>query len=301
MTLGTEWRLGLFVDHLALEKGLSDRTVDAYLRDVERLVSWLEGSDVRPSRPDQVTPEDLREHIYDLKDRSYAASTIRRAQASLRAYFGFLVEEEGLATDPTRLLDTPRASRTLPEVLSVEAVTALLEDFPTDRFAYWRDRSILELLYATGMRVSELTGLEVTRVDLEEQLLLVLGKGSRERLLPFGGPARRTLECYLREERPRLDRGRGEGKVYLGRTGRPLSRMAVWQVVRDASKAAGLGEGVSPHTLRHSFATHLLEAGADLAAVQELLGHADISTTQIYTHLDRSHLRKVHRTAHPRA
>lgn len=294
------WQLGLFVDHLALERGLADRTVEAYLRDIDRLVAWHESRGGRTG-PEDLTPDDLREHVYDLKDRGYAASTIRRAQASLRAYFGFLVEEGGLAADPSRLLDTPRASRTLPDALSEPEVLRLLGGLPEDRFALWRDRAILEILYATGMRVSELTGLELSRVDLEEQLLLVLGKGSRERILPFGRPASQALARYLREERPGLDRGRSEGRVFLGRTGRPISRMAVWQVVRDAAEGAGLGQGISPHTLRHTFATHLLKGGADLAAVQELLGHADISTTQIYTHLDRSHLREVHRASHPRA
>jgi integrase/recombinase XerD len=169
-----------------------------------------------------------------------------------------------------------------------------------DRPLYWRDRAILELLYATGVRVSELVGLTLTALDLDEGICMVFGKGAKERLVPVGRPALRATERYLREVRPALDRGKGEGRIFLNARGGPLSRMAVWNVVKAASERAGIGAPVSPHTLRHTFATHLLEGGADLAAVQELLGHADISTTQIYTHVDRQYLRDVHRRFHPR-
>jgi integrase/recombinase XerD len=165
----------------------------------------------------------------------------------------------------------------------------------------WRDRSILELLYATGMRVSELTQLTLGRLDLENRLVLVVGKGSRERVLPFGEPAARSLGRYLRDVRPALDRGAAEGALFLNRRGTRFTRMSVWTLVQTSARRAGVEKRVSPHTLRHSFATHLLEGGADLAAVQDLLGHADIATTQIYTHLDREHLRRVHRAFHPRS
>jgi integrase/recombinase XerD len=210
------------------------------------------------------------------------------------------VAEGVVEEDPTEQLQSPRVERKLPDVLSVEDVERLLESPDPSGRLYWRDRAILEFLYATGVRVSELTELPLSALDLEEGICLVFGKGSKERLVPIGAPARRALERYLRAVRPELDRGRGGGRVFLNARGFPLSRMAVWTLVRNAARRGGVRKRVSPHTLRHSFATHLLEGGADLAAVQELLGHADITTTQIYTHVDRSYLRDVHRTFHPR-
>jgi integrase/recombinase XerD len=182
-------------------------------------------------------------------------------------------------------------------------VERLLEAPDPDHRLHWRNRAILELLYASGLRVSELVGLPVSRMDLDEGVALVFGKGSKERLVPVGRPACRAVERYLTLLRGELEggRGRGEGRLFLTARGRPMSRMAVWTVVREAAQRAGLERSVSPHTLRHTFATHLLEGGADLTVVQELLGHADISTTQIYTHLDREHLVDVHRSCHPRA
>ena len=182
----------------------------------------------------------------------------------------------------------------------MEEVQSILEVPNPDSPIFWRDRSILEVLYATGMRVSELLDLRLMDLDLEEGLCTVFGKGAKERMVPLGGPARRSLDRYLRDTRPWLERGQGQGKVFLNQRGRPLSRMAVWSLVKVCAQEAGITKKVSPHTFRHSFATHLLEGGADLAAVQELLGHADISTTQIYTHVDREYLKDVHRTFHPR-
>jgi integrase/recombinase XerD len=197
-------------------------------------------------------------------------------------------------------LESPRVGRKLPDVLSVEEVVRILEAPDPDSKVYWRDRSILEVLYATGMRVSELVALKLADLDMEEGLCTVFGKGSKERLVPLGGAARRALERYLKGVRPRLDVGTGAGRVFLNQRGKPLSRAAIWDLVKRCTARAGICRTVSPHTFRHSFATHLLEGGADLAAVQELLGHADISTTQIYTHVDREYLREVHRSFHPR-
>jgi integrase/recombinase XerD len=288
-----------FVDFLAFERGLSDRTLAAYGRDVERLLSFLERRGC--TSPAQVQAEDLREFVYHLKDQGLAATSIRRGQSALRSYFGFLLEEGVIEADPSDRLETPRAWRKLPQVLSVDEVLRLLEAPDPTRPLYWRDRAILEFLYATGVRVSELTDLGLADLVLEEGLCRVFGKGSKERIVPVGRPGREVLSRYLREVRPRLDRGRGKGRVFLSARGNPLSRMAVWTVVRDAATRTGITKKVSPHTLRHSFATHLLEGGADLVAVQELLGHADISTTQIYTHVDREYLSEQHRSYHPRA
>ena len=293
------FRLEHFLDYLTFERGLSDRTLAAYEGDLRRLFRFLEEEAGR-NDPSSVTTGDLRSFVFHLTELGLASSSIRRNLSSVRAYFGFLLEEGTMAADPSERLESPRGWRKLPHVLTVEEVRDLLHAPDPDHPLHWRDRSILEVLYATGVRVSELLALKLVNVDLDDGFCTVFGKGSKERIVPLGKPARRALERYLARVRPELDRGRGEGVVFLSRRGRPLSRVAIWNVVKKNAKRAGLDASVSPHTLRHSFATHLLEGGADLAAVQELLGHADISTTQIYTHVDREYLREVHRTFHPR-
>lgn len=299
MERSNAFRIELFADYLMFERGLSDRTVQAYHGDVERLIDWLEARGV--DGPGRVTHLELREYVFYLKDGGLSPSSIRRALSSVRAYAAFLLDEGAIETDPTELLESPKAWRRLPTVLDRAEVLRLLESPDPDARVYWRDRAILELLYATGVRVSELTGLRLADVDAEERWVRVLGKGARERLVPFGTAAEQALGRYVREVRGGLDRGRAEGRLFLNQRGRPLSRMAVWTLVRVGAERAGIRKAVSPHTLRHTFATHLIEGGADLVAVQELLGHADISTTQIYTHLDRDYLRDVHRRYHPRA
>ncbi|TVP60289.1 MAG: tyrosine recombinase XerD, partial [Gemmatimonadales bacterium] len=274
---GTE----LFIEYLSFDRGLSDRTVIAYVSDVERLLEWAGARGI--ADPVDAGHRDLREYLYHLKDAGLAATTIRRALSSIRSFYAFLLDEGRLDSDPTELLESPAPSRTLPEVLSTYEVEALLKAPLESSKVYWRDRAILELLYATGMRVSELTALTRHDVDMEERTVKVLGKGSKERLIPFGHSAATALEHYLREVRPRFDRGEGEGVILLNQRGKPLTRMSVWTTVKENANRAGIEKDVSPHTLRHTCATHLLEGGANLSAVQELLGHSDISTTQIYT------------------
>jgi integrase/recombinase XerD len=292
------FRLEQFQDHLTFERGLSERTVTAYRRDLRRWVGFVveQGAD----DPAEVDVPMLREWVFELKDSGLAATSIRRAQSALRTYFGFLLAEGAIEADPTDRLETPRASRTLPDFLSLDEIGRLLDAPDPDAALHWRDKAALELLYATGMRVSELTDLPIAALDLDEGFATVFGKGAKERLVPVGAPALRAVRRYLAEVRPGLDCGRGAGKVFLNARGRPIRRESIWAIVRDAARRAGIARPVSPHTLRHTFATHLVEGGADLAAVQELLGHADISTTQIYTHLDRAYLREVHRRFHPR-
>jgi len=270
------------MDYLGFERGLSPRTLSAYGRDLDRFLVFL--GDLGMVSPEDVTHLHIREFVFALKDRGLAPTSIRRCQSALRTYFGFLLAEGVLADDPTEMMESPRV------------MSAPDADHPM----YWRDRAILEVLYASGMRVSELVGLKVRDLELDEGYALVFGKGSKERLAPLGGTAIGSLERYLAGVRAGLDRGQGKGVVFLNQRGRPLTRMTVWTVVSGSAQRAGLTQKVSPHTLRHTFATHLLEGGADLAAVQELLGHADISTTQIYTHVDREYLRDVHRKFHPR-
>ena len=293
------FRVEAYVDHLALERGLSERTVSAYRRETERLVEWLSARDV--DSPAGATAEVVREFVYDLKDRGLKPTSIRRAISALRTYFGWLLLEGAISTDPTERIEPPKIGRRLPGVLSIDDVVAILEA-PSDTDAmFWRDRALLEFAYASGVRVSELTGLRLRDVALEVGFARVLGKGSKERVVPVGGAARRALTTYLRETRPQLERGKGKGIVFLNARGTPLTRMGVWKILKKHVERAGVKKRVTPHTLRHSFATHLLEGGADLAAVQEMLGHADISTTQIYTHVDREYLKDVHRQYHPRA
>jgi integrase/recombinase XerD len=288
-----------FRDHLAFERGLSPRTLDAYGRDIDRLIAFLRAHGV--PRADGVTAAHLREYVYHLKDAGLQASSIRRNLSAVRTYFAFLIGEGLVAADPTDRLELPRTWRRLPGVLTRPEAEALLDAPDSTERLYWRDKALLEFAYATGVRVSELIGLRSRDLALEEGFATVLGKGAKERLVPVGRSAARALLIYLREIRPALDRGAGDGRVFLNARGRPLTRMGVWKILRKQVERAGLRKRVTPHTLRHSFATHLLEGGADLAAVQEMLGHADISTTQIYTHVDREYIRDVHRRFHPRA
>jgi integrase/recombinase XerD len=221
--------------------------------------------------------------------------------SAVRVYFRFLVGEGILTSDPSDRLETPKRWQSLPDVLTAEEVERLLAAPTLDDPLVFRDRALLELGYGAGLRVSELTGLTARDALLDEGVVRVLGKGGKERLVPIGRGAIGAVAVYLRELRPRLDRGGGQGIMLLNANGGPLTRMGAWKIVRKYVERAGISKRVTPHTLRHSFATHLLEGGADLRAVQEMLGHADISTTQIYTHVDREYLRAIHRQYHPRS
>lgn len=288
-----------FLDHLAFERGLADRTLTAYRHDIVRLASFLVGQGC--GSPGAATTAQLRAFILHLKDLGLTASSIARNLSAIRTYYGFLLGENLVVSDPSDRLQTPRGWRNLPEVLTIAEIEKLMEAPDLGHALAWRDRALLEFAYASGVRVSELIAVRLVDLNLQEELATVFGKGSKERLVPLGRRAVGTLSLYLRDTRPRLERGRGEGRVFLNARGGPLTRMGVWKILRGHVEAAGIRKKVSPHTIRHSFATHLLEGGADLIAVQEMLGHADISTTQIYTHVDRRYLAEVHRSFHPRA
>jgi len=287
-----------FRDFLMLESGHSANTVEAYLRDLRRLGEFALARGV--AEPGAVTRADLRDFVYLLKDLGLSAATIRREVSAIRTYYGFLLGEGRVRDDPSDRLETPRRGRVLPEVLSVREIEALLAAPSVDDPLGWRDRALLELGYGAGMRVSELCGLATSDLILAEQLVRVFGKGGKERLVPLGRAVIGAVSVYLHTLRPALDRGRTGGRVLLNARGEPLSRVGAWGIVRRQAQRAGIRKRVTPHTLRHSFATHLLEGGADLRAVQEMLGHADLSTTQIYTHVDREYLRSVHKQFHPR-
>ena len=296
--IGREFRLEHYSDYLSFERGLAPRSVAAYLADCRELAEFALTR--RASGPGDVDYGMLREYVVHLTERGLASSSTTRKLSAVRSYFGFLLGEGEIEADPTDRLESPRPSRPLPEVLSIDEIERILDAVDVGRRFAFRDLAMLEVMYAAGLRVSELTGLKVRDVSPEEGTLTVLGKGSKQRIVPIGDRAIYAIQRYLREQRSGLDRGQGRGVVFLNHRGRPLSRMGAWRIVRTYVERAGIGRRVTPHTFRHTFATHLLEGGADLASVQEMLGHADIATTQIYTHLDRSHLKEVHRTFHPR-
>lgn len=293
------FRLEQFRDYLALEAGNSPHTVESYLRDVRRAAAYAESKGV--TTPDQLSAARLREFIYFLKDLGLAATTIRRQVSVLRTYYKFLVGEGVVARDPTDRIESPKKWRTLPVVLTVAEVDRLLAAPNTDEPLAIRDRALLEFAYATGARVSELVALKLEDILFEDGLARVFGKGSKQRVVPVGRRALGAVALYAREIRPTLDRGKGRGVLFLNARGTPLSRVGAWGILKATARRAGLTKRVTPHTLRHTFATHLLEGGADLRAVQEMLGHVDLATTQLYTHVDRDYLRSVHKSFHPRA
>ncbi len=296
------FHLERFEDYLRFERGLSPTTASAYATDLAQFVAYLEANGF--DSPTRVDANDLREFIYLLKESGRAPSSIRRKISALRSYFGFLQAEGNIESDPSELLEGPKARRSLPTFLTRSEVEALLVPPDVEDALALRDWAILEFMYATGVRISELVRLRVRDLDIDEGLVRVIGKGSKERIVPFGRAAREALLRYLDDVRPSLSEGgvgQTAGILFLGRRGKALTRKGAWDIVRRKVAAAGIQKSVTPHTLRHTFATHLLEGGADIAAVQEMLGHADISTTQIYTHLDRSYLSEIHRQYHPRA
>ncbi|PYO73779.1 MAG: site-specific tyrosine recombinase XerD [Gemmatimonadetes bacterium] len=292
------WSLERFRDYLALEAGNSGNTVASYLRDITRLAEYATSHGAKS--PEQLSAARLREFIYFLKDLGLATTTIGRQISAIRTYFKFLVGEGLAARDPSERLESPKRWRTLPAVLSVPEVEQLLQAPNTDEPLAIRDRALLEFAYATGVRVSELVALKLQDILFEDGVARVFGKGAKERLVPVGRRALGAVALYARQIRPTLDRGHGRGVLFLNARGTPLSRVGAWGVIKASARRAGLAKRVTPHTLRHTFATHLLEGGADLRAVQEMLGHVDLATTQLYTHVDRDYLRTVHKSYHPR-
>jgi integrase/recombinase XerD len=293
--------LELWRDHLELERGLSPRTLAAYLGDVRDFAAFAGEAGVRA--PERSGPDLLRRYLRALRTRSRSPATQSRRLSALRSWFRFLEGEGLIAADPTQTLDRPRRGRPLPSVLTRAEVERVLASAAAESSSPLglRDQAFLELLYASGVRISELLGAGLGDLDARSAFLAVRGKGGRERVVPVGRRALAAVDRYLREARPLLARrGAGRRILFLSRRGRPLSRMGGWKIVRKHVRRAGISRPVGPHAFRHSFATHLLEGGADLRAVQEMLGHADVSTTQVYTHLDRTYLKQVHRSFHPR-
>lgn len=289
--------LAEFLTYLTIEKGLAVNTRGAYRRDIEKYLNFLEASDLNLGR---VRPENVTVFLDSMKKQGRAPASMARMVASLRAFHKFLAFENRVETNPTSDLRAPKKHLRLPGVLSIEQVQALLDQpFPRSP-AGRRDKAIIEVLYSCGLRISELVSLDMRDLDFEGGYLTCLGKGSKQRLVPFGGAAREALEDYLGLRKVLQKENYREQAVFLNIKGRRLSRQSGWKITRKYAETVGI-KNLYPHSLRHSFATHLLKGGADLRAVQEMLGHASISTTQIYTSLSRDDLREIYRESHPRS
>lgn len=290
----------LWLDHLAVERGLAANTLSNYRRDVDRYVTWLESAG--KTDLNNVTASDLGDYVADLRRGGLASSSAGRALVVARGLHKFATVEGAVAADVAAGVSPPKTGEKLPDTLSIEEVGLLLDACPTDTPADLRDKALLEVLYATGARVSEVLGLVVDDVvGLDDGTFIkVTGKGNKQRIVPVGSAARDAVEAYLVRGRPALSKGKTHA-LFLNKRGGALSRQSAWTVIKEAAGRAGVDKHISPHTLRHSFATHLLEGGADVRTVQELLGHASVTTTQIYTHVTPENLREVWRTAHPRS
>ncbi|MFC2005831.1 site-specific tyrosine recombinase XerD [Chloroflexota bacterium] len=294
-----------FLTYLSVEKGFSDNTLAAYHNDLSQLSGFIEDDTAKsgliPSWAN-FSRQGMLSYMLYLKERNYAATTIARKVAAAKSFFSFMVAEGNMKDNPTENVGSPNVGRSLPKPISISQVRRLLEQ-PTKRSTpeAKRDRAMLELLYASGIRVSELVSLNLGDVDTEGGFVRCFGKGHKERIIPIHQRAASVVEEYVKEARPSIAHDDEERALFLNRRGERLTRQGFWQILKGYAKSAELDEEITPHTLRHSFATHMLSGGADLRSVQELLGHANISTTQVYTHLTTEHVRRTYEKSHPRA
>ncbi|HET6351147.1 MAG TPA: tyrosine recombinase XerC [Coriobacteriia bacterium] len=287
-----------FLRHLAVERGLSPHTVRAYRADLERYVEWAGRAGIEPFA---ATHRDLRRYLAELDQARYARSTIKRRLSAVRSIFAYLAEQGVVTSDPSAVVSAPKGAKRLPRVVPTDQLEALLAAPDTTTPKGLRDRAILELLYASGMRVGELSALTLGKLDLAQGQAVVMGKGAKERVVPIHAFAIKVIRTYLAESRPRLAKPDSPDAVFLSSRGRALSTDAVRRIFRGHLERVAADAGLSPHAMRHTFATHLLDGGADLRTVQELLGHVALSTTQIYTHVSVTRLKDAHGSAHPRA
>jgi integrase/recombinase XerD len=291
--------LAEFTNYITVERGLAPNTLESYGRDLRQYIDYVHTK--KGIGITEVTNATIGGYLLHLQAKGRAASTISRSLAAIKAFYHFLVREQIITRDPTINLDAPKQEKKLPHVLSVESVQSLLEKPDLKTPAGIRDRTMLEVLYATGLRVTELVTLKISDVNLTEGFIRCIGKGSKERIVPLGSVAIKYIRFYLDHARKFLASDPAEETLFLNHHGRGLTRQGFWKIIKKYAEKIDGCEVITPHTLRHSFATHLLENGADLRAVQEMLGHADISTTQIYTHLTKNRLKRVYDKTHPRA
>ncbi len=301
--MSSDWEIHLkgFKDYLRLERGLSDNSWQAYLADVRKLMQYFEMANLS-ILPQQLKQEDFATFLAYLSELGVAEASQARILSGLKGFFKYLVVEEIISHSPIELIETPRLSRKLPDVLSFEEIELMLSVIDLSKPEGTRNRAMIEVLYCSGLRVSELINLKISSLYLNIDFLKILGKGNKERFVPIGQDAKKYLQIYLSLIRCHLSIKTGkEDFVFLNRRGSPLSRVMVFMIVKEITALAGIAKNVSPHTFRHSFATHLIERGADLRAVQAMLGHESITTTEIYTHLDRDYLRQTMQQFHPRS
>lgn len=290
-----------FKTYLQLERSLSKNTVESYLRDVALLEDFASTS-LGKEDPTVLDTESLRDFIRSVADLGLSAATQSRVISGIRAFYRYLLLEDRTDVDPSSLLETPKIGRKLPETLGREEIEGMIDSVDLSLPEGERNRAILETLYGSGLRVSELTGLKISNIYFNDGFMRILGKGNKERLVPLGGMAANRISTYIKDVRVHVDVKKGaEDVLFLNRRGAGLSRVMIFNIVKEAALKAGIEKNISPHTLRHSFATHLIEGGADLRAVQEMLGHESITTTEIYTHLDRDYLRSNIVEFHPRS
>lgn len=289
-----------FVKFLEFEKGLSRNTISAYTTDLKQYLSFLEKI---KKNIHNVTAEDITEFLWQLKEQNLRTNSVYRKTSCIAQFHKFLISEGLSSNNPVELLVKPKLQRKLPQVLTVEEVEKLLNFVPKKKFNDVRNKAMIEVLYATGMRVSELVNLKFDQVDLQNKYIRVIGKGGKERIVLLNDKSIKALKEWLKIRQGKFSSknlGSYDQYIFLSKLGKPISRIDFWEQLKNYVKQAGIVKNVSPHTLRHSFATHMLKYGADLRVVQELLGHADISTTQIYTQVDRQHLKELHKKYHPR-
>ena len=297
-----DWQSGIrgFKSYLQLERSLSGNTVEAYLQDVDKLIQYTDT--LGGKSPDKLSTEDLKNFLQWVNELGMLPTTQARVLSGLKAFFKYLIIENSIENDPSALLESPKTSRKLPDTLSIIDINKLIDAIDLSKPEGMRNKAMLEVLYGCGLRVTELTTLRISNLFLDIDFIKILGKGNKERLVPIGAEAIKFLKIFIEEVRVHIKPKTGkEDFVFLNNRGNPISRVMVFLIIKSLAEKIGLNKSISPHTFRHSFATHLIEGGADLRAVQEMLGHESITTTEIYTHLDRDYLRDTIIQFHPRS
>jgi integrase/recombinase XerD len=286
-----------FLDYLTVERGLAKNTIESYRRDLLKFEAFLESKKIPAEKASR---HDIQKFLLKIKDSGLASGSVARNLVAIKVFYKFLVRERFIKDDPASVLDTPKLWKKLPDVLTIDEIKKLMDAPDVKKWLGVRDKAALELMYATGMRVSEVVNLKVVGLNLDLGFVRCKGKGQKERIVPIGKTASKILTTYMQKIRPKLLKGKDAQEVFITRLGRKMSRQSFWKIIKRYIASANIKKRITPHTLRHSFATHLLERGADLRVVQELLGHANIATTQVYTHINKDRLKSIHAKYHPR-